>query len=341
MYFFTHKLLDTMKKISLISLLAFIIVSCGVGTADFGRTFTHVNKMMAPFGPDGKAIIFSAEGEGQIENMYFAGDYENWHNPGHTVLNVWCDDILCVSGKIYELACLNMDYVDEKEYEKIFLETPLFSKFGAHNSISLDFKIPYYKSCKVELVQASPRGDDYVWTTIRANTKVNVVFDGKKLPKGAYFKGIRAENQHVKSGDQYTMMESQKNSMVIGTNLFLNSETETSMEACLRAINTATGKAEYLSSGLEDYFLGTYYFDSGLFRGYKCGQTWLDRTDRKVKLSAYRQFPDNPLCFNHPVKLTVRNGEQNEIDSESEVTDNIYLKRGDATMGAIVYYYEW
>lgn len=129
--------------------------------------------------------------------------------------------------------------------------------------------------------------------------------------------------------------------MVIGVNLFLNSETECSMEACLRAYNTQTGKAEYLSSGLEDFFLGTYYFDSGQFMGYKCGQTCLRTDNRTVQLSAYRQFPDNPLCFNHPVRITVRNGEQNEIDSDSPVNDDIFLTRGNATIGAICYFYEW
>ena len=34
-------------------------------------------------------------------------------------------------------------------------------KFGAHNSISLDLKIPYYKSCRVELVQAEPGVEDF------------------------------------------------------------------------------------------------------------------------------------------------------------------------------------
>ena len=328
-----------MRKIYLLTLIV-IISSCS-GNFDCGRTFTFVNKCTTPFGEDGKAVIFSTEGEGQIENMYLCGDFDNWHHPGQCVLNVYCDDILCVSGKLYELACLNMDYVDEAEYEKVFLETPLFSKFGAHNSISLDFKIPYYKSCKVELVQPEPGVKDMVWTTVRANTKVNIVCDGKKLPHGVYFKGIRAADQPVSSGDQFTMMETDKNSMVVGVNLFLNSETETSMEACIRAFNTKTDKAEFLSSGLEDFFLGTYYFDSGQFMGYKCGQTSLKRENGSVKLSAYRQFPDNPLCFSHPVRITVRNGEQNAISSESSLNDDIYLGRGNAVIGAICYYYEW
>ncbi len=325
----------------LVLLVATVALWSCSGNTDCGRTFTNVNKCMAPFGEDGKAVIFSTEGEGRIENIYLCGDFDNWHHPGQCLMNVYCDGILCVSGKIYELACLNMDYVDEKEYEKVFLETPLFSKFGAHNSISLDFKIPYYKSCTVELVQPEPGVRDQIWTTVRANTRPDIVWNGEKLPKGTLFKGIRTENRKVLSGDQYTLMETDRKSMVVGVNLFLNSETECSMEACIRAFNTLTEDVEYLSSGLEDFFLGTYYFDSGQFLGHRCGQTWLKREQGTVQLSAYRQFPDNPLCFNHPVKITVRNGEQNAIDSGSEMSDNIYMERGNAVIGAICYYYEW
>jgi len=322
-------------------LILSLAVSACVKPFDCGNTVTNVNKCMTPFGEDGKAVIFSAEGQGQIENMYLCGDFDNWHHPGQCLVNVYCDGQLCVSSKLYELACLNMEYVDESEYENVFLETPLFSKFGAHNSISLDFKIPYYESCKVELVQLEAGVKDQVWTTVRASTCVNIVCDGRKLPAGTYFKGIRMPDRLVASGDQFTMMETEKNSMVLGVNLFLDSKTECSLESCIRAFDTASGNVQFLSSGLEDFFLSTYYFDSGQFMGYKCGQTWLRREDGKVQLSAYRQFPDNPLCFNHPVRITVRNGDQNEIGSESELTDEIAFNRGDATIGAICYYYEW
>jgi len=109
--------------------------------SDLGKTFTQVNKSMSIFNEKGKAVIFSAEGEGQIENFYFAGDMNNWHNPGQCTLNVYCDGELCLSGKLYELACMNMDYVEESVYDTVYVETPLYSKFGKNNSINLNFKI--------------------------------------------------------------------------------------------------------------------------------------------------------------------------------------------------------
>lgn len=62
-----------MRKLTLYTILAIVLVSCQQGT-DCGNTFTQVNKSMEPFDAEGKAVIFSATGEGQIENFYFAGD---------------------------------------------------------------------------------------------------------------------------------------------------------------------------------------------------------------------------------------------------------------------------
>ena len=321
-------------------MISVLLLSCRQ-TTDCGNTMTQVNKCMTPFDDEGKAVIFSATGEGQIENFFFAGDDGNWHHPGQFVLNVYCDDQLCLSGKLYELACLNMDYLSEETYRSIFLETPLFCKFGSRNSINLNFKIPYYHSCRVELVQPQPGVKDQVWTTVRANDRVCISYGGRTLPKGAYFRGIRRGDETIASGEQHTLLESSQNTMLVGVNFFLNSTVETSMEACLRAFDTRDGSVEYLSSGLEDFFLGTYYFDSGQFMRYHTGQTCLLRENGGVKLAAYRQFTDNPICFNHPVKITVRNGDNNEINQDSELTPDVAFGSGSANMGSFCFYYEW
>ena len=335
-----------MKKILYAAIAAMALCSCGNDT-DLGTLSTSVNKSMRIFDPaTGRAVIYEATGRGQIENIYLCGDDAYWHNPEQCVLNVYCDGQLCVSGNIYELVCLKPDFQTQEEYRGIFLETPLFSKLGARNSMNLNFKIPYYKSCKVELVQPGATAEDRIWTTVRASDKIDISYGGRKLPKGAYFKAIRMENETLESGGQFTVMESSKRSMVTGLNLFVDSETTTTLEACLRAYDTRTGKCNLLSSGLEDFFLGTFYFDAGPFLRFYDGITCFKAEDKggpyySLKLAAYRVLTENPLCFNHPAKITVRNGEQNEIGSDSEIKDDIYLARGKAVLGAICFYYEW
>ncbi len=63
-----------------------------------------------------------------------------------------------------------------------------------------------------------------------------------------------------------------------------------------------------LSSGLEDYFLGTYYFNRGLYANNMAGLTHLDNV--KNAFSAYRFHDDDPLFFRDGFRLTCRCGEE-------------------------------
>ena len=62
-----------------------------------------------------------------------------------------------------------------------------------------------------------------------------------------------------------------------------------------------------LSSGLEDYFLGTYYFQRGTDANDLAGLTHLDEPTQTF--SAYRFHDDDPIFFTNGFKLTCRCGE--------------------------------
>lgn len=63
-----------------------------------------------------------------------------------------------------------------------------------------------------------------------------------------------------------------------------------------------------LSSGLEDYFLGTYDFNRGKYHGPVAGLTHLDPKTRTF--SAYRIHDDDPIFFEKGLRLTCRCGEE-------------------------------
>eukprot|EP00966_Prymnesium_polylepis_P083548 1935449-Prymnesium_polylepis.1 len=65
-----------------------------------------------------------------------------------------------------------------------------------------------------------------------------------------------------------------------------------------------------LSSGTEDYFLGTYYFNKGAYTTPIAGVTHLNRTGgHGADFSGYRVHTDEPLVFDSGVSLTWRNGD--------------------------------
>jgi hypothetical protein len=64
-----------------------------------------------------------------------------------------------------------------------------------------------------------------------------------------------------------------------------------------------------LSSGLEDYFLGTYYFNRGKYYTPLAGLT---HVVPDAEFSAYRFHERDPVFFPNGLRLTVRDGEQIE-----------------------------
>ena len=64
----------------------------------------------------------------------------------------------------------------------------------------------------------------------------------------------------------------------------------------------------FLSSGLEDYFLGTYYFNKGRYANTLAGLTHFDKEENEF--SGYRLHEDDPVFFQNGIRLTNRCGEK-------------------------------
>jgi hypothetical protein len=79
------------------------------------------------------------------------------------------------------------------------------------------------------------------------------------------------------------------------------------MEGCIRAYFDVATTPTLLSSGFEDYFLGTYYFNKGRYDNAVAGVTHIDRP--AAEISAYRFHDADPLFFQKGFKLTARCGE--------------------------------
>ena len=104
------------------------------------------------------------------------------------------------------------------------------------------------------------------------------------------------------------------------------------MEGCVRAYLNGSAKPEYLSSGLEDYFLGSGYFHQNqLYFGPVAGLTHVDKMANNF--SAYRFHDDDPVFFQTGLKLTCRCGE--------EIKGRVFHDPGSATYSVYTWVYEW
>ena len=79
------------------------------------------------------------------------------------------------------------------------------------------------------------------------------------------------------------------------------------MESCVRAYMGGAKTPLLLSSGLEDYFLGTYDFNRGRYYTPIAGVTHLVPNS---EFSAYRFHETDPVFFNSGLRLTLRDGEE-------------------------------
>ena len=92
-----------------------------------------------------------------------------------------------------------------------------------------------------------------------------------------------------------------------------------------------------LSSGLEDYFLGTYYFNRGLYHNEVAGLTHLNKEHKTF--SAYRFHEEDPVFFKKGLRLTLRCGEQmpkSRLKPKAET-----WKAPPTTYTTYVWIYEW
>ena len=102
----------------------------------------------------------------------------------------------------------------------------------------------------------------------------------------------------------------------------------TFLESCGRAYVDGNEEPEWLSSGLEDDFLGTYYFNLGIYQTEVAGVTYLDAH----RFCGYRFHEEDPFFFSKSLRLTIRCGEQ---------TDRETWKAPEALYTTYVWTYEW
>jgi hypothetical protein len=103
------------------------------------------------------------------------------------------------------------------------------------------------------------------------------------------------------------------------------------LEAMLRAYLDGAKEPLLLSSGTEDYFLGTYYFNRGLYHLPLAGLTHKEEpANGPSRFSAYRVHDEDPIIFQKGLRLDWRNGEEKDGKAyapphRSQVTSYVWL----------------
>ena len=182
------------------------------------------------------------------------------------------------------------------------------------------YHIPYGDGVRVTLLPTSAVFDwvtgRKIWWIIRGTEDLSLVVAGQRLPDGARLRLHRLEGHEAEPLEEFALCDVPGAGLLYLVTMAAESLRNVGdwkdisyMEGCIRAYLNGGTEPQYLSSGLEDYFLGSGYFHQNqLYYGAVAGLTFLDAA-RKA-FSAYRFHDDDPIFFRAGLRLTCRCGEE-------------------------------
>jgi hypothetical protein len=187
---------------------------------------------------------------------------------------------------------------------------------GAPSGTYNTYKIPFHGGIRVTAERSadSPDGAPF-WWIVRGTKNLPVTLCGVRLPDDTRLRLHRLESHRAEPGEEFSLCDVGGAGALYQVTMAGESLRNTGdwkdfsyLEAIVRAYVNGKDKPMLMSSGLEDYFLGTYYFNRGLYAHSLAGLTQLDT--EKHSFSAYRFHDDDPVFFQNGLRLTCRCGEE-------------------------------
>lgn len=252
-----------------------------------------------------EAVLFEHKGKGCLTHFWFGGNFKGVED---TRIRYYVDG--------EEVPSIDMDlYLGHGigfNDNHAPWATEHVGKIGKQNGIFNNYRIPFGKHIRLTAQRSKDAEDNpMIWWIIRGVANGRVSLGGVELPESARLKLVRVENHTVEPLDEFDLCDISGQGAVYQVMIAAQGLGEPKhisyLEGCMRAYTNGSKEPLMLSSGLEDYFLGTYYFDTGRFYADIAGLTHFDK--QASRFSAYRFHDKDPLFFTNGLRLTCRNGE--------------------------------
>ncbi|MFZ4508986.1 MAG: DUF2961 domain-containing protein [Fimbriimonas sp.] len=271
------------------------------------KTFSSIGKGTSSLDGHQEATLLEHTGTGCLTHMWFGGDWEGY---GKTRIRVYVDGEATASIDM-ELALGHGDGFGTPGP----WGGPRMGKTGVSGGIYNTFRIPYGKHIRVTGQRSAegPAASPF-WWILRGTDGLQASLGGVDLPKNARLKLYGVHNHDAEPLEEVVLCEAKRNGALYQVTIAaqgLNRKEDwhalSYMEACIRAYVGESATPMLLSSGLEDYFLGTYYFQRGAYSHDLAGLTHMDANTQSF--SAYRFHDEDPIFFTDGLRLTCRCGE--------------------------------
>jgi hypothetical protein len=272
------------------------------------KTFGTMGKQVKVLGGGQEAELFAHEGKGCLTQMWFGGSFKGYER---TRIRVYVDGERQASIDMEMFLGHGIGFGDDHAPWGI----ARIGKTGQPSGIYNTYRIPFGTSVRVTAQRAPDAEKDPVfWWIIRGTENLPVTIGGARLPDAARLHLYKLEGYQAKPLEEFSLCDVKGTGALYQVTIAAKALRQSGswqdlsfMEACVRAYETGATEPLLLSSGLEDYFLGTYYFNKGRYYTPIAGLTHLDKQDNSF--SAYRFHEDDPIFFQNGLRLTCRCGE--------------------------------
>ncbi len=278
------------------------------------KTFGTIGKEVTPLTVEKEAELFHHEGKGALTHMWFGGSFKGY---ARTRIRVYVDGEKKAGIDMELFLGHGIGFGDASCPWGI----GRFGNTGGDSGIYNTYRIPFGRSVRVT-AQLAPGSEPHpmFWWIIRGTENLPVEIGGVRLPEMARLRLRTLENFVARPLEEFALCDTPGSGLLYqvtiaakGARKARKDEGErwkdlSFMESCVRAYMGGDKEPLFLSSGLEDYFLGTYYFKAGRYYTPVAGLTHFDA--KANEFSAYRLHEDDPVFFHQGLRLTCRCGEK-------------------------------
>jgi len=296
-----------MRKLSVLIVFMILLFPSCDRKAESLKSFGTSGKAVYPLEEGKEADLFTHTGKGCLTHMWFGG---NWEKYGKLRIRVYVDNEDTASIDMEMFLGHGIGFLDDTAP----WGTKRIGKTGSPSGIYNNYHIPFGRQVRVT-AQLPPgdEGNPRFWYIIHGTENLPLSFSGVKLSDKARLKLYKLENYTAEPLEEFDIFKTSNSGMIYQVTVAARSERLTYLESIVRGYNSQSDPPLLLSSGLEDYFLGTYYFNRGLYHADEAGLTHLNIENGTF--SAYRFHEEDPLYFQDGFRLTLRCGEQTERET--------------------------
>ena len=277
------------------------------------ESFSTMGKQSEILQSGTEELLYEKKGAGLLHHMWFGGGFKGIEN---TIIRIYVDNEKQASIEMKLSEAFANGYHSSNHFQSSSIIGKTGSKGGLYNTI----KIPFGKKIKITAQNKFLAGKKacYFWWIFRGTSNMPAIINGVTLPENARIKLHKVEEKLVNAYAEFDLCNTKKDGLLYM--IYIQGEAAepdktykeewhklSFLEACIRAYIGGTKEPVFLSSGLEDYFLGTYYFESGPFANDLAGLTYFNKEE--AKFAGYRIHERDPYYFKNGLRLTCKAGE--------------------------------